>query len=61
MRGARADVAELDPRGDLAVLYAAEMPGGTVQFAEFFTFRGGVIDTLNLHYNGQDYIAKGGR
>lgn len=44
-----------------AVLYDAEMPGGTVRFAEFFTFRDGVIDTLNLHYDGQDYIAKGGR
>lgn len=44
-----------------AVLYDAEMPGGTVRFAEFFTFRDGVIDTLNLHYDGQDYIAKGGQ
>jgi len=44
-----------------AVLYDAEMPGGTVRFAEFFTFRDSVIDTLNLHYDGQDYIAKGGR
>ena len=44
-----------------AVLYDAEMPGGTVRFAEFFTFRDGVIDTLNLHYDGQDYLAKGGR
>ena len=44
-----------------AVLYDAEMPGGTVRFAEFFTFRDGVIDTLILHYDGRDYIAKGGR
>lgn len=44
-----------------AVLYDAEMPGGVVRFAEFFTFRDGVIDTLQLHYDGQDYIAKGGR
>ena len=44
-----------------AVLYDAQMPGGTVRFAEFFTMRDGVIDTLNLHYDGQDYIAKGGR
>lgn len=44
-----------------AVLYDAEMPGGTVRFAEFFTFRDDVIDTLNLHYDGQDYIAKGGQ
>ena len=44
-----------------AVLYDAQMPGGTVRFAEFFTMGDGVIDTLNLHYDGQDYIAKGGR
>jgi hypothetical protein len=44
-----------------AVLYDAEMPGGTVRFAEFFTFSDGVIDTLTLHYDGPDYIAKGGR
>ena len=44
-----------------AVLYDAQMPGGTVRFAEFFTMGDGVIETLNLHYDGQDYIAKGGR
>ena len=49
-----------DERGS-AVLYDAELPGGTVRFAEFFTFRDGVIDTLHLHYDGPDYIAKGGR
>ena len=49
-----------DERGS-AVLYDAEMPGGTVRFAEFFTFLDGVIDTLDLHYDGQDYITGGGR
>ncbi|MEP6650227.1 MAG: hypothetical protein ABJA74_09995 [Lapillicoccus sp.] len=44
-----------------AVLYDATMPGGTVRFAEFFTFRDGVINTLFLHYDGPDYINKGGR
>jgi hypothetical protein len=44
-----------------AVLYDAEMPGGTVRFAEFFTFGDGVINTLNVHYDGADYTAKGGR
>ena len=48
-----------DPRS--AVLYDAAMPGGTVRFAEFFTFSDGVIDTLQLHYDGQDYLSKGGR
>ena len=41
--------------------FISTVPGGTVRFAEFFTFRDGVIDTLNLHYDGQDDIAKGGR
>jgi len=44
-----------------AVLYDAGMPGGTVRFAEFFTFRAGVIERLFLHYDGPDYLAKGGR
>ncbi|TXN30609.1 hypothetical protein [Lacisediminihabitans profunda] len=54
-------VREVHDEHGSAVLYDAEMPGGTVRFAEFFTFRDGVIDTLNLHYNGQDYLGKGGR
>ena len=49
-----------DDRGS-AVLYDATMPGGTVRFAEFFTYRDDVIDTLFLHYDGPDYIKKGGR
>ncbi len=46
--------------GEMADLIRS-VDGGTVRFAEFFTFRDSVIDTLNLHYDGQDYIAKGGR
>lgn len=49
-----------DSRGS-AVLYDAELPGGPVRFAEFFTFDGGKIATLHLHYDGQDYISKGGK
>lgn len=44
-----------------AVLYDAGLPGGTVRFAEFFTVAQGRIDTLHLHYDGPDYIRKGGR
>jgi hypothetical protein len=29
--------------------------------AEFFTLTNDTIDTLNLHYDGQDYITKGGQ
>ena len=49
-----------DDRGS-AVLYDAAMPGGAVRFAEFFTFRDGVIDSLFLHYDGPDCLSKGGR
>ena len=48
------------PNGS-AVLYTATMPGGPMTFAEFFTFDGGRITSLNLHYNGPEYIEKGGR
>lgn len=44
-----------------AVSYTATMPGGPMAFAEFFTFEGGRIATLRLHYNGPEYIEKGGR
>jgi hypothetical protein len=49
-----------DDRGS-AVLYDAGLPGGDVRFAEFFTLTAGRIDTLHLHYDGPDYIRKGGR
>ncbi|MEP6562434.1 MAG: hypothetical protein ABJD68_15325 [Nakamurella sp.] len=52
---------EVHQQDGSAVLYDAAMPDGTVRFAEFFTYRDGVIDSLNLHYNGPDYLAKGGR
>lgn len=54
-------VQEVHDANGSAVLYDAEMPGGTVRFAEFFSFDNGRIATLRLHYDGQDYIAKGGR
>jgi hypothetical protein len=44
-----------------AVLYDARMPGGSVRFAEFFSYTDGVIGRLFLHYDGPDYINKGGR
>jgi hypothetical protein len=54
-------VAEVHDTHGSAVLYDAELPGGTVRFAEFFTLRDNRIDTLHLHYDGPDYIKKGGR
>ena len=44
-----------------AVLYTATMPGGPMTFAEFFTFDDGRIASLQLHYNGPEYLEKGGR
>ncbi len=54
-------VQEVHDESGSAVLYDAVLPGGRVRLAEFFTVRNGVIDSLNLLYDGQDYIAKGGR
>ena len=47
--------------GGAAVLYDAEMPGGTVRFSEFFELEGERIRELNIQYNAADYLANGGR
>lgn len=44
-----------------AVLYDAELPGGTVRFSEFFAFDGDRIAELSIQYDAADYVAKGGR
>jgi hypothetical protein len=46
---------------EAATLYDAEMPGGTVRFAEFFRCAGGRISSLRLLYDAEDYRSKGGR
>ena len=38
-------------REPTAALYDAELPGGTVRFAEFFQIEDGRISTLRLHYD----------
>lgn len=53
-------VAEVHQPGASAVLYDADLPGGTVRFAEFFTFDADRIASIRLHYDGPDYLAKGG-
>jgi len=45
----------------VATLYDAEMPGGTVRFAEFFHVEDGKIQTLRLLYDATEYRARGGR
>jgi hypothetical protein len=47
--------------GGAAVLYDAELPGGTVRFSEFFELEGDRIRELRIHYNAADYLANGGR
>ncbi|MHB2024096.1 MAG: nuclear transport factor 2 family protein [Mycobacteriales bacterium] len=44
-----------------ATLYDAELPGGTVRFAEFFEIDAGKIRSLRLLYDASEYRAKGGR
>lgn len=44
-----------------AALYDAEMPGGTVRFAEFFQIDDGKIRSLRLLYDAAEYRARGGR
>lgn len=51
----------LDFTGSLAGHHPDATDGFLHGVAEFFTYRDGVIDSLNLHYDGPDYIAKGGR
>ncbi len=48
--------------GELSsALYDAELPGGTVRFAEFFRTGQGRIQTLQLLYDPSAYVARGGR
>jgi hypothetical protein len=44
-----------------AVLYDADLPGGTLRFAEFFRFDAGKIAAIKLLYDPARYTAFGGR
>ena len=44
-----------------AALYDAEMPGGTIRFAEFFHVENGEIQALRMVYDATGYRARGGR
>ncbi len=44
-----------------AVLYDADLPAGTLRFAEFFRFDGGQIASIKLLYDPALYTALGGR
>ncbi len=48
--------------GDMAaVLYEAEIPGGSMRFAEFFRVEHGRIASIQLLYDAAQYRALGGR
>jgi len=44
-----------------AVLYDADLPGGTLRLAEFFRFDGGQIASIKLLYDLARYTALGRR
>jgi hypothetical protein len=50
---------EADDRA--AALYDAELPGGTMRFAEFFQIGDGRIQAIKLVYDAAQYRALGGR
>jgi ketosteroid isomerase-like protein len=52
---------QLHAGDEAAVLYDAEMPGGSVRFAEFFRAADGKIQSLRLLFDATAYRARGGR
>ena len=51
----------LDSGDQAAVLYDADLPEGTVRFAEFFQVADGRIQSIKLLYDAAQYRALGGR
>jgi hypothetical protein len=54
-------VQRVDSAGQSAVLYDADLPGGTMRFAEFFHVGAGQIQAIKLIYDATQYLALGGR
>lgn len=52
---------EINSNGQAAVLYDADLPEGTMRFAEFFQVREGRIQSIKLLYDAAQYRALGGR
>jgi hypothetical protein len=50
----------IDSQDQAAVLYDAELPEGTMRFAEFFRIDGGRIQSIKLLYDATQYRALGG-
>jgi len=52
---------QVDSGRKAAVLYDADLPEGTMRFAEFFEVEGGRIRVLRLLYDAAQYRMLGGR
>jgi hypothetical protein len=51
----------VDSQNQAAVLYDADLPKGTMRFAEFFRVGEGRIQSIKLLYDASQYRALGGR
>src|SRR5712691_7103510 len=51
----------VDSDDQAAALYDADLPNGTMRFAEFFQVEGGRIQAIKLVYDAAQYRALGGR
>ena len=54
-------IQEIDSSNQAAVLYDADLPDGTMRFAEFFVVGDGRIQSIKLLYDAAQYRALGGR
>lgn len=54
-------IRRVDSGGHAAALYDADLPQGTMRFAEFFDVSGGRIQAIRLLYDAAQYRALGGR
>jgi hypothetical protein len=52
---------QIDSGNQAAVLYDADLPEGTMRFAEFFRVGDGQIQSIKLLYDAAQYRALGGR
>ena len=52
---------QVDSDDQVAALYDADLPNGTMRFAEFFQVEGGRIQAIKLVYDAAQYRALGGR
>jgi hypothetical protein len=52
---------QVESGNQAAVLYDADLPQGTMRFAEFFSLEGDRIASIRLLYDAAQYRAKGGR